>query len=524
MDTNFALKFCPKGHIHLALTLSLLTIACATFYGLSFRRKQRSPLPPGPKPLPIIGNIHSMFRKSPMDCLQAWHKQFGPVIAVRYGQRRVVSVSSYRVAQELMNKKSMIYSSRPRFIMASERMTGSLNMAIIPYNKRWQNYNHIAGSLLDAGAVRRYAPLLNLESTYCLREMKHSDDFSKSLARFSASMLLTLGYGIHLPRSDCVEPDELERINDLPFQALGQSHSLLIELFPVLDYIPYAVAPWKWTAERTKNETTALHMKHLATGLSTSTWNWSHEVKSLKVGQLLSDEELAYCIGTIEQAGFGAILTVARLLVKAIVLHPEYAKRAQDELDRVVGQDRLPCMEDQERLPWLDAMINEAMRWQPPTPFAIPHANTKDDVYKGYVIPKDTMVIPNLWVMAFDAEDFPDPYTYRPERWLRGEPVQHSSFGFGRRICPGRHLGYTSVFLVISRLLWAYNISHAYRDGKKVEIDPWDLNFTFTAASNPFKASFQVRSPKHSQLIETAWENSERDVGKILEGIKPRRG
>ncbi|KAL3961135.1 hypothetical protein ACCO45_006252 [Purpureocillium lilacinum] len=501
--------------------VSLLIIACITLYGVSLCCKQRSFLPPGPKPLPIVGNVHAMIRRSPMACFQDWHERFGPIITLRYGQRLVVSISSYRVAQELLDKRGVIYSSRPRFIMASERMTNNMNLAIIPYNKRWQNHNRIAASLLDAGAVKRYAPLQDLESNRCLFDLQHSNDFSKILARYAASTVLTLGYGIHLSRSDCNEPEELEKINAHPFEALGSMYCRLVELFPVVDRAPYVLAPWKWLAAHAQRETTALHMKHLAAGMSASAWNWVHEAKASKLGQLMPDEELAYLIGTLQQAGFEAILTVTRLLVKAIVLHPECAERAQEELDHVVGSNRLPRMEDQNRLPYIHAMINEAMRWQPPTPFAIPHANTQDDVYMGYDIPKGTMIIPNIWVMAFDANDFPDPYAYKPERWLDANKVLHSSFGFGRRVCPGRHLGYSSTFIVIARMLWAYTISHAYRDGKRVEIDPWDLKFTFTAASKPFDASFRARSPHHRQLIEAAWANSERELDVILDGMRP---
>ncbi|EYE91096.1 cytochrome P450 [Aspergillus ruber CBS 135680] len=482
--------------------------------------KNRQSLPPGPMPMPIIGNIYEILKKSPMECFQNWHNEYGPIITLRYAQRLVISIGSYEIARDLLDKRGAIYSSRPRLIMASERMTNGMNLAIIPYNKRWRIHNRITTSLLDMGAIKRYRPLEDRESKQVLFELLSSDDFSKSLARFSASLVLTLGYGMHLERKDCDEPRELERIDARPFEALGSMYCLLVELFPVLDHTPRFMAPWKWLAADVERQTTALHMKHLQTAKSTLKWNWVLEAMGSDSGKQLPDKELAYMIGTLEQAGFEAILTVTRLLIKAIVLHPKCMESAQNELDRVVGSDRLPSAEDRPRLPYVNAMIEEAMRWQPPAPFALPHANTEDDEYMGYHIPKGTMIIPNIWVMAFNPQEFPNPYQYKPERWLEGPSVQHNSFGFGRRLCPGRHLGYSSVFLVVSRLLWAYNISHAYRDGKKIEVDPWDLKFTFAAVSGPFEASFQVRSPKHQEIIEKEWAAA-KDIDSILDEIKP---
>ncbi|RAK84844.1 cytochrome P450 [Aspergillus costaricaensis CBS 115574] len=220
-----------------------------------------------------------------------------------------------------------------------------------------------------------------------------------------------------------------------------------------------------------QRETTRFHMEHFEIGKSASTWNW------------ISSTELAYVIGTLQQVGFEAILTVLRLIIKSI-----------------------------------------AMRWQPPTPFAIPHATTQDDEYMGYQIPSGTVIIPNIWVMSFDPKIFPDPHKFKPERWIDNPDLEHSPFGFGRRICPGRHLGWNSIFILMARLMWAYNITHLYKDGKKIEIDPWDIKLTFTAASRPFKASFEVREPKKQEIIEREWENATKDPVQILGEIGRKTG
>ena len=217
------------------------------------------------------------------------------------------------------------------------------------------------------------------------------------------------------------------------------------------------------------------------------------------------------------------MLTVLRLLIKAIVLHRHCLEEAQRELDRVVGPDRLPSFDDFPRLPYIKAMINEAVRWQPPAPFAFPHATTEDDEYMGYTIPNGTVIIPNIWVMSFNPEIFPEPHEFKPERWIQNPNLEHTPFGFGRRICPGGHLGWDSIFILTAWLMWAYNITHAYRDGKRIDIDPWDIKLTFTAATNPFEASFQVRNQKKQDIIKRGWKAVCKDTAEILEEIRPKK-
>lgn len=80
-----------------------------------------------------------------------------------------------------------------------------------------------------------------------------------------------------------------------------------------------------------------------------------------------------------------------------MVLHPEIAKKAQAELDDVVGQDRLPDFSDKAKLPYVCAVVNEVMRWNPVTPAGVPRRLMADDIYNGYLLPKGAIVLGNIW-------------------------------------------------------------------------------------------------------------------------------
>ena len=89
-----------------------------------------------------------------------------------------------------------------------------------------------------------------------------------------------------------------------------------------------------------------------------------------------------------------------------MIRHPEVQRRAQQELDAVVGSDRIPTFQDRDRLPYVDAVCSEIMRWMPVGPLGLPHASREDDTYKGYFIPKGTIIYVNNWCVANSASAY----------------------------------------------------------------------------------------------------------------------
>ncbi|KIY43101.1 cytochrome P450 [Fistulina hepatica ATCC 64428] len=143
-------------------------------------------------------------------------------------------------------------------------------------------------------------------------------------------------------------------------------------------------------------------------------------------------------------------------------------RKAQDELDEVVGRERLPTFEDKERLPYIRAMVKEILRRRPVGPLGVPRRATQDDWCEGYLIPKGATIIPNVWAMNRDPDLFPDFDNFRPERFLdeTGQvdtapadthEMGHVTYGFGRRICAGYNFANQVLFIQIAMLLWAFN-------------------------------------------------------------------
>lgn len=218
-----------------------------------------------------------------------------------------------------------------------------------------------------------------------------------------------------------------------------------------------------------------------------------------------------------------------------MALYPDVQRKAQDELDRVVGCNKLPTFADREQLPYIDALVKEVLRWHTVGPMGLPHTSTQDDIYEGYFIPKGSMFLPNIWFVLFilthdqssdtgrafthDPNVYKDPMVFNPERFLgpTPEPDPHTiAFGFGRRICPGRILADRTVYLGIAKSLAVFNFGKSTEDQQ-----PLFLPGVISHPA-PYKLNITPRSPEHEELIRSVeidhpWEESDAAALRNLE-------
>ena len=177
-------------------------------------------------------------------------------------------------------------------------------------------------------------------------------------------------------------------------------------------------------------------------------WNWSKAAAASKeVRSGITEIQLAYIMGILCDAGLDTTGQFLEIFVMAAVSHPDAVARAHEELDHVVGRDRLPNADDKPRLPFIDAMIEETMRWRPLTMAGVPHSNIDEDTYEGYRIPKGSVVIPATWTLCMSEVTYgSDSAEFRPERWPENPKLPNTLFGFGRRACTGERVARKSLF------------------------------------------------------------------------------
>jgi cytochrome P450 len=185
-------------------------------------------------------------------------------------------------------------------------------------------------------------------------------------------------------------------------------------------------------------------------------------------------------------SGAGAETTTGSMYwwMLAMVAFPETQKRAQAELDAVVGRSRIPSFSDLPSLPYLRAMVKEVLRWRSVLPVGIPHCSIEDDWYEGMFIPKGTMCLVNVEVCNHDPAIYGDDATlFDPARHLKSDGTLapsprdtqdegHVVYGFGKRNCVGKHVANNTMFIAFAVLLWAMEIVPAKdEDGKDIPVD-----------------------------------------------------
>jgi cytochrome P450 len=211
------------------------------------------------------------------------------------------------------------------------------------------------------------------------------------------------------------------------------------------------------------------------------------------------------------QAGVDTTQTTIAFCILSLLANPHMIKNIQAEIDSFTHGSRLPDFEDEEQVPYLKAFIKEALRYWSFIPSPIPRCLAVDDEYKGYRFPAGSLIMPNTWAMLHNKDVFVDPFTFNPERFISGENLKEinahysTAWGYGRRICPGRHMAASTVWITLAQILAVYDIEKSTDKGGRVIEPKMELSsFGITLAVFPFQCSFIPRSESARKLILSA--------------------
>ncbi|KIW96654.1 uncharacterized protein Z519_02045 [Cladophialophora bantiana CBS 173.52] len=221
-----------------------------------------------------------------------------------------------------------------------------------------------------------------------------------------------------------------------------------------------------------------------------------------------------------------------------MMVFPDVQKRAQQELDKVVGSGRLPTMDDGADLLYVHACAKESLRWMPTTVYGAPHATTVDDEYIGYRIPAAASVIPNVWYITQDPKRTPRPRVFNPTRHMNDLQSEFQSanrshvsgrhyfvFGVGRRLCQWAHIADRSLFLGVSRMLGGFDFSRPLAEkDEPITSDINDLRGGAAIAPTPFKVIIKLRSKERADLIRGVWADTEANTGSRNQRVEARTG
>ncbi|KAI9924218.1 hypothetical protein MW887_007168 [Aspergillus wentii] len=474
-------------------------------------RPSKLPLPPGPNFVTALRAGNTDFK-----AFEEWTRQYGPVVSAQIGTRTYIILGTRQGAQDLLEKRGNIYSSRPASVLLDKYLSKGLAAAFMPYGREWRLNRRMHSSLLSARASETYHILQDVQSKQLLQGFLSNNNFSEAFHHYTSEVMFTLAFGKGQGKNDS-DHQRLEQISEMvTFILQGASFgSTLLDLFPSFDLLPSFIWKWRTQASELHDKTKAAYTECCNTALESECWNWSHEIIQKKEVMELPWEHVCYSLGELYVAGVHTSKMVMEVFVQAVLLYPEVIQKAQKELDSVVGSDRLPTFEDIENLPYVNALISECLRWKPISPIAVPHAVIQDDEYMGYHIPKGATVVTNQYGMNMDENVFENPTAFNPDRYVENPDLPVSAFGFGRRLCPGHRVARSTLFIVIVRVLWGYDITY---DGEKPTAET-------NAAS--VKAVFKIRSAERQKVIEQEAASADTDekwalniIREKLKGIK----
>lgn len=352
----------PGFATYLLGALSAILIARLVF---SLFKRPSLPLPPGPRPAPIIGNIHQLPKSLQWLELYHWSKKYGPVMHLSMGGQPLIILSTNQAAHDLLNRRSSRYSDRPRMVMAGELVTKGMHTLLRPYNDQYKLHQKMGGPLLNLRASSKYRPLQDLESQQLLWDVlgewdkvgEKGVDFHHHFERAMASTIYCLNYGYRLQTGYEKELMDGKRVQ-AEFARTGQVGAYIVDSFPFLNYLPKFLAPWKKEAEELFELERQLHVGNLRKGLSNQKWNFAKHMKDSPEAAGMPEVELAFDLGILADAGLDTSTVALDWFIVAWITSGSrgWVKKAQQLLDEVVGKDRLPSFEDRPKLSYIDAI------------------------------------------------------------------------------------------------------------------------------------------------------------------------
>ncbi|KAF7342868.1 O-methylsterigmatocystin oxidoreductase [Mycena sanguinolenta] len=438
-----------------------------TIVALLQRRRRAAMLPPGPPGDPFIGHLLRMPSTDSPLVFHQWAKAYGPVVHFKVLGRSMIILDSYQAAVDLLDKKGLFYSDRPKLTLF-KLLGWDPSLLLASYGSKSQSIQRqMHQSYLSPQQVGDFKPMQTEEARRLVQNLLDSPP-----EQFVIGIITQVVAGHRVTSENDLYLLNSQMLHEY-MSKTGPPGSSPLDFSPVLQHFP------SWFPG-------AHDLRVVKEARPVVRELYEYPVRTVKEQQRLGEampsfireqleqmdesedeEELKGAAATMFEAGESTTWTTLTLFVLAMTLHPESQVKAQKEIDSVVGDMRLPEFRDRKELPFVESILQETLRWIPTVPLGVPHCARENDIYCGMLIPKGSLVFANIRAMGLDESVYSDPTSFRPERFLpqpagAGEPhFSNVAFGFGRRICTGQYLADQSLWIAIASILATCTITKA---------------------------------------------------------------
>uniref|UniRef100_A0A671FUW4 unspecific monooxygenase n=1 Tax=Rhinolophus ferrumequinum TaxID=59479 RepID=A0A671FUW4_RHIFE len=401
-------------------------LCCLLLLSLWKQNSGKGNLPPGPTPLPVIGNILQLDVKNISKSLSNLSKVYGPVFTVYFGMNPTVVLYGYEAVKEALIDLGEDFSGRGKFPVA-ERINKGFGV-LFSNGKRWKEMRRFSlMTLRNFGMGKRSIEDRVQEEARCLVEELRKTNASPCDPTFilgcaPCNVICSIIFQNRFDYTDQDFLNLLEKFN---------------ENFRIMS------SPWIQEKHNPQLEFTF--------------------------------ENLIATVTDLFGAGTETTSTTLRYALLLLLKHPEVTAKVQEEIDRVVGRHRSPCMQDRSHMPYTDAVVHEAQRYIDLVPTNLPHLVTRDVKFRNYLIPKGTTVLALLTSLLNEDKEFPNPEVFDPGHFLDESGNFKKSdyfmpFSAGKRMCVGEGLARMELFLFLTTILQNFTL--------KSLVDPKDIDTT----------------------------------------------
>ncbi|KAI3681898.1 hypothetical protein L6452_36704 [Arctium lappa] len=513
----FSLPTSNFTSINILLFFSLIFILKCFKY-LNSHPKSTIPNPTG---FPIIGNIHLMSGLAHRKLAAAAHScRATRLMGFTLGETRVIVTCNPDVAKDILN--SSAFADRP-VKESAYRLMFNRAIGFAPYGVYWRTLRRIAAThlfcpkqikvseaqrmLFSDQMVEMFLLLLDHQqqqkqtSSICVRDVLKR-------ASLSNMMWSVFGRKYRLDSND-VESLELRELVDEGYELLG--------VLNWTDHLPWLAEfdPQGIRARCSKlvpkvnrfvKRIIDEHRAHPSTQLN---GDFTHVLLSLEGSDQLSEPDMIAVLWEMIFRGTDTVAVLIEWILARLVLHVDVQTRVQEELDMVVGRCRPVTESDVSKLVYLGAVVKEVLRLHPPGPLlSWARLAITDTTIDGHDVAAGTMAMVNMWAISRDPEIWKDPLQFEPERFLdgslkdlsvMGSDLRLAPFGSGRRSCPGKNLGLTTVSFWVASLLHEFE----FEFGSCEEVVDLSEQLKLSCEMlNPLKVTLRPRRRPYNYVCE----------------------
>nr|AEQ39026.1 isoflavone synthase [Caragana arborescens] len=472
--------------VELAITLLVIALFLHLRPTPSAKSKalRHLPNPPSPKPrLPFIGHLHLLDKPLLHQSLIRLSERYGPLYSLYFGSMPTVVASTPELFK-LFLQTHEASSFNTRFqTSAIRRLTYDNSVAMVPFGPYWKFIRKlIMNDLLNATTVNKLRPLRSQEIRKVLKVMAQSAEtqqplnVTEELLKWTNSTISRMMLGEAEEIRD-IARDVLKIFGEYsltdfiwPLKKLkvGQYEKRIDDIFNRFDpVIEKVIKKRQEIRKRRKERNGELEEGEQSVVFLDTLLDFAEdETMEIKI----TKEQIKGLIVDFFSAGTDSTAVATDYALSELINNPRVLQKAREEVDSVVGKDRLVDESDVQNLPFIRAIVKETFRMHPPLP-VVKRKCTQECEIDGFVIPEGALILFNVWAVGRDPKYWERPSEFRPERFLqnagegevgsidlRGQHFQLLPFGSGRRMCPGVNLATAGMATLLASVIQCFDL------------------------------------------------------------------